>query len=231
MSSLSGGRVGTQAQPERMADFFDARSEGYEEHMERSISDFDRFYESVARPISKTDEAVQILDIGCGTGLELEAIFERAPNALVTAIDLSRGMLHELRRTYAARLDQLTLIRGSYLEVSFGEGIYDYVVAVMTLHHLLPARKRALFQRIRRALSRSGSYIGADWVVSLEEERRYFSDYKERAGNLESSDEGDYHIDVPLSLETEKHLLFEAGFSSVDVIWRAKGNAVYVARE
>ncbi|MEA3377329.1 MAG: class I SAM-dependent methyltransferase [Chloroflexota bacterium] len=198
--------------------------------MERSISDFHRFYESIARPISETDAAVQILDIGCGTGLELEAIFKKAPNALVTALDLSPGMLRELRKRYEVRLDQLTVIRESYLEVPLGEGDYDYAVGVMTLHHLLPARKKALYRRIRRALNRGGLYIEGDWVVSLEEERRYLSEYRERCGHLETSDEGGYHIDVPLSLETEKHLLLKAGFSSVDVIWQANGNGVYVAR-
>jgi hypothetical protein len=68
-----------------------------------------------------------------------------------------------------------------------------------------------------------------DWVVSPEEEAQYLSDYRERDEHPEPSVEGGWHIDVPLSLDIQKHLLSEAGFSGVDVVWRAKGNAVYVA--
>lgn len=50
------------AAPERMADFFDARSSGYDEHMRRSIEDFHRFYESMARAVARTNQAVRILD-------------------------------------------------------------------------------------------------------------------------------------------------------------------------
>jgi tRNA (cmo5U34)-methyltransferase len=123
----------------------------------------------------------------------------------------------------------LTLVRGSYLGVPFDRGTYDYAVAVMTLHHLLPDMKRTLYQRIKRALRPGGSYIGGYWVVSPEEEAQYLSDYEEKRRDLAPAVEASYHIDVPLSSDTEKRLLSEAGFSSTEVIWRAKGNAVCVA--
>ena len=65
-------------------------------------------------------------------------------------------------------------------------------------------------------------------MVSPEEEEHYLSRYAERQRHLDPGDEGGYHVDVPLSLETERSLLTEARFSSVDVIWQAKGNAVWV---
>jgi tRNA (cmo5U34)-methyltransferase len=111
-----------------------------------------------------------------------------------------------------------------------GEHSYDYVVAVMTLHHLLPAKKVSLYQRIREALRQEGAYIEGDWVVSLEEEALYRSAYEEAVGELQTSRDGSHHIDIPLSLETEKRLLTDAGFSTVEVIWRGPGSGVYVAR-
>jgi tRNA (cmo5U34)-methyltransferase len=215
---------------ERMADFFDARSEGYEAHMERSVSSFDRFYASIASPIPETDEVLYVLDLGCGTGLEFKAILSRAPNAAITGIDVSAQMLHRLRETYADRLEQVTLIRASYLDVPLGEHVYDYVVAVMTLHHLVPATKVSLYQTIREALRPEGAYIEGDWVVSPEEELLYRAAYEEAARELQTSENGDHHIDIPLSLETEKRLLVEAGFRTVEVIWQGPGNGVYVAR-
>lgn len=217
-------------QPERMSDFFDARSEGYEKHMERTVTSFSGFYEAIASPFPETEDALNILDIGCGTGLELDVILSRAPNAIVTGIDVSAGMLNRLREKHVDRADRLRLVQGSYLEIPLGEGAYDYAVSVMTLHHLLPPNKRDLYCRIRRALKREGAYVEGDWVVSPEEERRHLAEYEEQMRAIGASEGGSYHIDVPLSLETQTRLLKAAGFSTVDVIWQADGNSVYVAR-
>lgn len=222
--------MGERVHFERMADFFDARSEGYEEHMERSVFSFDSFYASIASPVAETDEVLHILDLGCGTGLELEGILTKVPNAAITGIDVSAQMLHKLRETYADHSGQLTLIRASYLDIPLGERIYDYVVAVMTLHHLVPATKASLYQRIREALRPEGAYIEGDWVVSPREELLFRSVYEEAIGELSTSEDGSHHIDIPLSLETQRRLLIEAGFSAVDVIWRGPENGVYVAR-
>jgi tRNA (cmo5U34)-methyltransferase len=212
-----------------MDDFFDARAAGYEEHMEQAVVSFHQFYRAVASAISKTDEALQILDIGCGTGLELNDILSRVPNAILTGIDVSKRMLQQLREAYEDHARHLILVQGSYLEVPLGEAVYDYVIAVMTLHHLVPSRKRRLYPRIRRALKFDGAYIEGDWFVSPEDEACYLSEYERRMWELGPSEEGSYHIDVPLSLETQTHLLSEAGFSSVDVIWHADGNGVVIA--
>lgn len=216
--------------PEHMADFFDARSHGYDEHMRRSVSEFDAFYQSIARLVSPTEQPVNILDIGCGTGLDLDAIFKRAPRARVIAIDLSRGMLSELRTRFAHRLDQITLVRGSYMDIPLGEALYEYAVAVMTLHHLLPKPKRQLYTRINRALKPGGIFIYGDWVVSLEEERRYRLRYEEMMPATQGCEDRCYHIDIPLAAEFEKELLLEAGFSSVKEAWRSAGTVVFAAR-
>ena len=42
-----------------------------------------------------------LLDIGCGTGLELASIYQKFPNVKITGIDLSKDMLEKLRVKYA----------------------------------------------------------------------------------------------------------------------------------
>jgi len=101
-----------------------------------------------------TGEEVSVLDLGCGTGLELEGILRRAPNARVTAVDLSERMLEVLSRKFAGLGDRLTLVRGSYVEVPLGRDRYDYVVSVQTMHHLLYQEKLAVYRRILEAWPR-----------------------------------------------------------------------------
>lgn len=215
--------------PERMVDFFDARTEGYDEHMAHNVADFEAFYAAVAEPIPTTERPVRILDIGCGTGLELAEILRRAPHARITAVDLSAGMLDRLREKYAPYLEQIELIQDSYLTVPLPAATYDYAVAVMTLHHLLPEPKQALYERIRRALKPGGQYVEGDWVVAPEKEQALLEAHRAQVGERESAGEGAYHVDIPFSLATQRRLLRAAGFDKVEVVWQVEEAAVYVA--
>jgi ubiquinone/menaquinone biosynthesis C-methylase UbiE len=88
--------------PEEMKSFFDYRVERYDEHMAESVEEYLAFYRQIAVPFHETDEPIEILDLGAGTGIELEFIFAKAPNARVTAVDLSEAMLNKLIKKYEA---------------------------------------------------------------------------------------------------------------------------------
>lgn len=216
-------------QPEPMAAFFDARSQSYDDHMRRSVTHFHQFYAAVAAAFDPTEEAVEVLDVGCGTGLELEGILARMPNAAVTGIDLSGEMLARLREKYEGRARALRLIQASYLSADLGERQYDYVVAVMTLHHLLPETRQRLYERIRRALKPGGVYVEGDWVVPAEKERGYLAAYRASLEAGEGVEDGSHHLDVPLSLETLRGLLLGAGFCRFEPVWHEGEAGVFVA--
>ena len=56
---------------EKMSDFFENRLDGYDEHMMTNIESATEFYPFTAS-LLPTDGNSRILDLGCGTGLELE---------------------------------------------------------------------------------------------------------------------------------------------------------------
>ena len=64
-----------------MAAFFESRLEGYEEHMLNQIQSAREFYAFTAAQLPLEANS-RILDLGCGTGLELEAYFSLNPSAL-----------------------------------------------------------------------------------------------------------------------------------------------------
>ncbi|MFL7810719.1 MAG: methyltransferase domain-containing protein, partial [Anaerolineae bacterium] len=216
---------------EEMASFFDVRADGYDAHMEETVASFEEFYRAVASPIARTEAPIRVLDLGCGTGLEIAAILERAPNARIVGIDLSKRMLDKLRERYAARMDQITLREASYLDLPAYEEGYDYVLAVMTLHHLLPEAKRALYEQIYEVLLPGGAYIEGDYAVTPEKEEMLLRRYEVKAAEVGGAAEGSHHIDIPFSLETQRRLLAEAGFGEMEVIWQEGEATVYVARE
>ena len=68
-----------------------------------------------------------LLDLGCGTGLELEEIFRRFPDLSVTGIDMTASMLEKLRQK--ALSPRLKLICGDYFSVNFGREAFDAAVS------------------------------------------------------------------------------------------------------
>ena len=55
-----------------------------------------------------------LLDLGCGTGLELEEIFRIHPDIKVIGIDLTQPMLDKLSEKYRSK--NVMIIRASYLD-------------------------------------------------------------------------------------------------------------------
>ncbi len=228
-----GVRVSNMARPpENMAGFFDARVDGYDEHMSRTVFCFEEFYSTAAvQPIKATQHPVDVLDLGAGTGLELDSLFTKAPNARVTVIDLSTGMLNRLQEKYRERSDQLTLVQGSYLDQPLGDATFDYAISVMTMHHLLIEAKLDLYRKILRTLRPGGVYVEGDYVVSEDKAQRYLEEYWELVRNLDKPEgitKGLYHIDIPFTVETQVELMRQAGFHPVEAIWH-KGDAVVIS--
>lgn len=84
---------------EAMDAFFNKRADTYDDHMLVEMQ-LNEFYEAIAGCFPESDKALSLLDLGCGTGLELERLFERMPNLNVTGIDLSKEMLSLLQQPF-----------------------------------------------------------------------------------------------------------------------------------
>lgn len=213
--------------PEEMASFFDARAGSYDQHMHETFGlVFEQYYGAVAAPVARTAHPVAVLDLGCGTGAEIAGILDRAPNARITCVDLSGEMLQRLSERYCDRQSQLTLRQGSFLDLDFGAGAYAFIVSVMSMHHFPSAVKRALYARICAALKPGGLYIEGDYYVSPDQEQEYLRRYAEQ---MQTVGTGLYHIDIPFSVDTQRQLLTEAGFTAVELICSVGQSKVLVA--
>jgi len=168
----------------KMSQFFDERANSYDHHMKQTVTQFKKIYNIISILIGRTKEAVEILDLGCGTGLELEGIFSKAPNAVITCIDLSEKMLSKLKSKYSRFLDQIKPVKGSCLIVPFPEKKYDYVVSVMTMHHFPYDTKCKLYKKIRKSMKNEGKYIEGDYVVSPKKEQQFLLEYNHKIKNI-----------------------------------------------
>ena len=82
---------------EKMSEFFENRLDGYDEHMLTNIESAREFYPFTAECLPKPN-GCRVLDLGCGTGLELEYYFALNPTARVTGIDLSPPVIEGIQR-------------------------------------------------------------------------------------------------------------------------------------
>ena len=201
---------------EKMSDFFEARLDGYDDHMMTNIECASEFYPFTAKQLP-TAENCCILDLGCGTGLELQEYYKLNSSAKVTGIDLSQGMLTELQRKFVGK--NITLILDSYFDVPLGENVFDAAVSVESLHHFTKEEKIPLYAKLHAALKEKGYFILTDYFsLSDEEEKMHRHSLIALKAEQGICDDEFYHYDTPLTVKHETEALLEGGFSNVEVL-------------
>jgi len=206
---------------EKMNDFFAARVNGYDEHMRMNIEGSSEFYAYTASLLPTAAKA-EVLDLGCGTGLELEEYFSLNPSAHVTGIDLSDAMLNVLKSKLPEKA--LTLIQASYFDVPLAEESYDAAVSVESLHHFSAEKKALLYRKLHAALKEDGIFVLTDYFAESEDlEKEYFRNLAQLKKEQGLSDDEFYHYDTPLLVEHEMDILRHAGFRDVRIMkkWSA----------
>lgn len=213
---------------EPMGEFFDRRAEGYEEHQFACVDGASEMYAVTASLLPDTPGA-EILDLGCGSGLELDAFFPRNPTAVVTGIDLSRELTDQLMKKHADKSVQV--IFGSYFDEPFGVRTFDAAVSVMSLHHFTAEKKIPLYKKLKDALRPGGVFVLTDYFAPDDAwEERCFAELARLKEENGITDDASYHFDTPLTVPHETAALLAAGFTEVKALARW-GNTVTLRAE
>ena len=217
---------------EEMSIFFNNRAQIYDEkHIEHLDGGMEskNIITSFFPPHTKT-----LIDLGIGTGLELDAIYKRFPEIKVTGLDIAENMLKLLQEKYPDR--KIRLYCESYFHYDFGNCLYDVALSVMTLHHYNHQTKKDLYRKIYNCINRNGVYIECDYMLSeyeyenpQEQEDLYFSEFERLKNEQGITDNREYHFDTPCTVSNQKKMLIEAGFTSVNEVWRNKNTVILIA--
>jgi len=207
---------------EPMGAFFNARAPSYDQVHTSHISGGLATKDLIAQYLPEYTR--DVLDLGCGTGLELPAIYARFPEAHVVGIDLAGDMLALLRERCAG-LDVETL-RMSYFDYDFPENQFDAVVSVMSLHHFTPAQKLDLYSRARSTLKPGGVFLNCDYFIGSPL-RVQLNFLRLRLMHCEP---GAVHFDTPLTAKQEMRILRQAGFERVEILWRQENTVLIQAK-
>lgn len=207
---------------EEMSAFFTARVNKYDVVHTGHIDGKEKSYIEVANLIPAATE--KLMDLGCGTGVELEWIFKRLPGIKVTGIDLCPAMLDKLRSKFPNN-NNIILINADFFNYDLGMDTFDTCISLMSLHHFSYEGKIGLYKKVYRALTQGGIYIECDYMVP---EQRYEDEFYTENRRLRAKmgiTEGYYHYDTPCTVANQIKMLINAGFSNIEEVWRI-GNTV-----
>lgn len=210
---------------EKMADFFADRIDIYEDvHLGR----WEQEYKHIADYFD--NNLGSLLDIGCGTGLELNSIYNRFPKAKVTGIDLSDKMLEKLKRNFSDR--DIKLVCCDYFEYPFESEYYDAALSFETLHHFEYHKKQIIYNKLYSALKPKGYYIECDYIACCEQEELICLEfYKNKRNKFSIPNDVFVHIDIPLTLDHQIELMKNAGFKDVRVLYENCGTMIIRANK
>ena len=194
--------------PEPMDAFFTARIDGYEEHMQIWADAYRRFAQLLPPSPGK------VLDLGVGTGLELDEIWAKDPSISVTGVDINQAMLALLTKKHSGK--DLTLVCDDYFHYDMGENQWDTVISFESFHHFLHEEKLALYRKICRGLKPDGCLLLGDYIACCDEEEDLLRNiYLQKRKQYAVPDGQFIHMDIPMTLAHETAILLEAGFKTV----------------
>ena len=151
--------------PMNIKTVFDNAAQIYDQTRRQYIPCFDDFYGTALELIPyPRDAAIEILDLGAGTGLLAALLAEAFPHAQLTLLDISDEMLAKAKARFTAQSQRIHYHTLDYIHAPM-PGQYDVVVSALSLHHSPRADLRAVFGKIYAALKDGGSFINADQAL------------------------------------------------------------------
>jgi tRNA (cmo5U34)-methyltransferase len=205
-------------------------SKAFDSHVRKSVP----FYEEIQRMVVELseyfvrDQSV-VYDLGSSTGTTLDLLSNAhagKENVQFIGFDLSEFMINEARK----KVDRpnVRFHHKNIMDVEFSP-TGNFILALFTLQFLTLAERRTLLARINHGLMEGGGFLFVEKVCaehsSLEDIwTELYWDFKRRQGltpeQILEKANSLRGVLKPLTTEENRHLLFQTGFTSVEVFFK-----------
>jgi tRNA (cmo5U34)-methyltransferase len=158
--------------------------------------------------------ATRVLDLGTGDGDTLALVLSAHPHATGVGVDFQPEMLHRARVRFAR--DAVEIVAHDLdqpLPASLGR--FDLVVSSFALHHLVPARQRAIYAEVFALLEPGGRFANLEHVQSPT--ATLHVDFLAALGRAPDDDDPSNQLVAPDEL---LQYLRDAGFDDVECFWK-----------
>jgi SAM-dependent methyltransferase len=161
------------------------------------------------------EPVTRVLDVGCGDGEVVGRVLEARPGIAAVAVDFSPEMLRRVRERFAD--DARVAVEEHDLDRPIPEawGTFDLVVSAFAIHHVVDARKQALYGEIRDRLAPGGAFLNLEHVASPTAELH--DAFLAEIGVAPADDDPSNQL---AAVEAQLGWFRELGFEQVDCHWK-----------
>ncbi len=210
----------------------------YDDWMEKALPNYSDLFGTALELLPFNPEAaIQVLDLGAGTGLFSRHVLGKYPKANFVLFDLAEKMLAAARKRFESNAQQFRYIVGDYRKLQ-GEREYELVISSLSIHHLEDEEKRDLFRRIFAILREGGVFVNIDQIRGETPYLRevYWNHYLNqvrRAGFSEERIQESIDRRIPYDRDAlwkdQVQWLQETGFANVDCVYKNFFVGVFLA--
>lgn len=209
---------------DKVLDAFNQASQNYDNYRKNAIPHMDIFYNTATELTTKYHNP-EILDLGAGTGILTEKIYQKHLKSNITLIDISKQMLDKAQKKFTQ--NNFQFIEADYINYNYTQK-YDVIVSSLSIHHLTDDEKKQLYKKVYDILEEDGIFINADQVQgSTPQTEQKFKD-KDKT-HLEKQDipleekktlQERRKLDQPATLDDTIKWYKEIGYKNVDVYYK-----------
>ena len=222
-----------------VAEQFNEIAKKYDSERKELIPFFDDFYGIAIDSIQIEDPMPKVLEIGTGTGLFTEMFLKKYPNANMDLVDIAEDMLNIAKERFQGN-ENLNFYLKNIIEFEVEENKkYDAIISSLAIHHLSNSEKELLYEKIGEWVKPNGIFVNAEMIAG---ETKYFDRmYQEKlieiAKKADLDDESEkramerLNLDIKVPATTQLKWLENAGFSHVDLIYKAYSFGVLWAKK
>lgn len=211
---------------QRVREGFDRIARQYDAQRRKLIPCFDDYYGMTTAFLAGIiSPPSTVLDLGAGTGLLAQYIFDRFPAATFTLVDISDQMLAVARERFSGMSNCNFLVCDYSRDLPAGQ--YDLICSGLSIHHLEDSAKRNLYGKIFQRLNEGGCFINIDQfnaeTNSMNERYNRWWQEHIRQTDLPPAEKASWlkrrELDRENTIEETKQMLRDAEFSAVECIY------------
>lgn len=207
----------------------------------------DTITQAIRAEFKDREDILNILEIGCGTGITTQKILSAYPKINLTGIDNVDYIAEEAKKRLLEEGRQVNILHADALEYLEGQPSesYEVIVSAIVLHNCPVEYRDQVFKEIFRTLKKGGVFINVDKIAQDDESEHQealnwqINEFKkfDDLGHPELREKWTKHYlddEKPGIVLYEKdyiNSLTSAGFSEIKNTYRYQMEAAYTAKK